>query len=100
MTIGTITWNTQERSEEEEKEHSEEEEVVTAIFAVVDNVVVTDVAVRSVCFLPKALRFSHHRYLRIQRTPAIAHFKGLTNFMPYCRNALLPGSFLALVKNK
>ena len=26
MTIGTITWNTQERSEEEEKERSEEEE--------------------------------------------------------------------------
>ena len=36
----------------------------------------------------------------LQRNPAIAHFKGLTDFMPYCGNALLPmATFLRKNKN-
>ena len=31
---------------------------------------------------------------RIQRNPAIAHFKGPTDFMPYCGNALLPYDYI------
>ena len=35
---------------------------------------------------------------KIQRNPAIAHFKGPTDFMPYCGNALLPYDYI--LKNK
>ena len=31
---------------------------------------------------------------KIQRNPAIAHFKGPTDFMPYCGNALLPYDYI------
>ena len=38
----------------------------------------------------RAARF----YLSIQRNPAIAHFKGPGDFMPYSRNALLPSAII------
>ena len=34
----------------------------------------------------------------LQRNPAIAHFKGPTDFMPYCGNALLP--YDCIINNK
>ena len=33
-------------------------------------------------------------YIYVQRNPAIAHFKGPTDFMPYCGNALLPYNYI------
>ena len=37
---------------------------------------------------------------KIQGNPAIAHFKGPTDFMPYCGNALLPYNYILKKKQK
>ena len=37
---------------------------------------------------------------KLQRNPAIAHFKGPTDFMPYCGNALLPYYYILKKKQK
>ena len=38
--------------------------------------------------------------IMVQRNPAIAHFKGPTDFMPYCGNALLPYNCILKKKQK